>query len=138
MFSLKVALQRVFRVISKFARSHAMTKELYDHSKANSATGAGLKLIFPATTRFSSVDIAFGRVSKLRPSIAKVCYDNNLNDIATEDYRMIENVLQITGPIRSFEKKLQQESVPTISLVYPGIHGLLDRLEELRVSNCSQ
>lgn len=66
--------------------------------------------------------------------MAKVCYDNMVDDIRSEDYKSMEKVVQITGPIRRFELKLQQESVPTISLVYSGIAGILQVLEQLKVN----
>lgn len=108
-----------------------MTSQLYQHSR--NVHGRGLKLLFPASTRWSSVDIAFGRVKALRQSIGKVCYDNRIDDIRAEDYRMVETILKITGPIRRFEQKLTMESVPTISLVYSGIRGLLNMLDNLKV-----
>lgn len=108
-----------------------MTKELYEHSRA--VLGRGYKVLFPATTRWSSTHITFSRVRKLRTSLAKVCYDHNIDEISTEDFRRIDSLLKITDPFRGFSKKLQQESVPTISLLFAGIKGLLDTLQGLKV-----
>lgn len=77
--------------------------------------------------------IVYGRVKKLRSSIAKVSYDNGLDDIALDDYRMIDSVLMILEPIQNFEKKLQQECLPTISLVYGGIHAIMQLFDNLTV-----
>lgn len=70
----------------------------------------------------------------MRPSLAKVCYDNKLTDITPQDYATMEAILKVTGPVRSFEKKLQQEEVPTISLVLAGTVGLIGVLEKLKVN----
>lgn len=69
----------------------------------------------------------------MRPAMGKVCYDNNVEDLSSEEYRSVDLYLQVLEPIRRFEVKLQQESVPTISLVYSGICGILDMLEGLKV-----
>lgn len=108
-----------------------MTKALYEHSKV--ILGTGLKALFPGTTRWSSLDITYTRAIKLRPAMTRVCYDNGVEEITPEDFKLMEEVVQITGPFRAFVKKLQQESVPTISLVFSGITGLVDLLGALHV-----
>ncbi|KAH7702352.1 hypothetical protein AAVH_30499 [Aphelenchoides avenae] len=128
--SMKKLRAKVLQRISPFARSHILTTALYEHSR--SVCGKGLKLLFPATTRWSSIAIVFGRVKQLRPAMGKVCYDNNVEDLSSEEYRSVDLYLQVLEPIRRFEVKLQQESVPTISLVYSGICGILDMLEGLK------
>lgn len=125
-------LQRVLKVLGRFARSHVLSKELFDHSRET--TGTGLRPLFPATTRWDSVNITYSRVRTLRPSLTAVCYANGLDEISPADYRLIDAVLQLTDPFRGFTKKLQQQSVPTISLVYVGIIGLITRMEALSVS----
>lgn len=118
-------------VIKKVAKSHVLTKQIYEHSRG--VHGRGLKVLFPATTRWSSTHITFSRVRKLRLSLAKVCYDNGVGEISSDDFRQIDAVLEITSPFRGFTKKLQQERVPSISLLYSGIHGLLEKLEAFKV-----
>lgn len=110
-----------------------LTTQLYNYHRTTSGEGRGLKLLFPANTRWSSIDLTLRRVVRMRPALAKVCYDNKVQEISAEDYAKVDEVLKITGPIRNFEKKLQQESVPTISLVYPGIKGLIGVLGGLQV-----
>lgn len=121
------------QVVKKVAKSHVMTKELFEHSRQS--LGRGLKVLFPATTRWSSTHIVYSRVKKLRSSLARVCYENGIDEISPEDYRQIDVVLEITDPFRAFTKKLQQESCPTISLLFAGVNGLLAKLELIKVRN---
>ncbi|KAH7721311.1 hypothetical protein AAVH_11165 [Aphelenchoides avenae] len=127
--TMKGLRKRVLKVLGRFARSHVLSKELFDHSRET--TGTGLRPLFPATTRWDSVNITYSRVRTLRPSLTAVCYANGLDEISPADYRLIDAVLQLTDPFRGFTKKLQQQSVPTISLVYVGIIGLITRMEAL-------
>lgn len=118
-------------MVGKFARSHVLSKQLYDHTLEQ--LGSGLRLLFPATTRWSSVNIMYSRIKQVRQSLAVVCYANSIDEITSDDYRLIEAVLEITSPFRGFTKKLQQEGVPTISLVYAGVKGLIVRMSDAAV-----
>jgi hypothetical protein len=49
---------------------------------------------------------------------------------------MLESVLAILTPFKGFTDKLQQDTNPSISLLFPGLHGLIEILEALEVYNC--
>ncbi|KAH7716657.1 zinc finger BED domain-containing protein 4-like [Aphelenchoides avenae] len=130
---MKELRKRLLKVVGKFARSHVLSKQLYDHTLEQ--LGSGLRLLFPATTRWSSVNIMYSRIKQVRQSLAVVCYANSIDEITSDDYRLIEAVLEITSPFRGFTKKLQQEGVPTISLVYAGVKGLIVRMSDAAKRN---
>lgn len=72
-------------------------------------------------------------MKQLRQSLTAVCYSNTVDEISSEDFRLIDSVLEVTEPFRAFTKKLQQESVPTLSLLFPGIQGLIVKMNQLEV-----
>lgn len=102
-------------------KSHNATRDLYIRTKK--------KLLFPATTRWSSLHITYSRLLELWDEVNKICKEKNWPELSDADKEQITAISALVAPFRGFTDQLQRDSVPTISLLYPGIHQLIRRLE---------
>jgi hypothetical protein len=94
---------------------------------------SGKKILFPATTRWNSIQITYARIVEIGQSINQICLENDFPIISKNDFTMLESILAILTPFKGFTDKLQQDSNPSISLLYPGLHGLVEKLEAIEV-----
>ncbi|KAH7701956.1 hypothetical protein AAVH_30907 [Aphelenchoides avenae] len=120
---------RVFRVIGKFAKSHRATKMLFVESRSRNPNGRGLKLLFPADTRWASMVLCYSRITRVRESLELVCQELDYPRIKNADFALMDLVVQVVHAFRGFMLKLQQQSLPTISIVLPGVQNLIRLLE---------
>ncbi|KAH7711002.1 hypothetical protein AAVH_21688, partial [Aphelenchoides avenae] len=72
------------------------------------------------------------RINRLRDPLLAVCNQFNYPLISQADFDMIDVLLSIINAFRGFMLKLQQQSIPTILLVLPGVDGLIRLLETLK------
>lgn len=68
----------------------------------------------------------------MRDPLLAVCNQFNYPLISQADFDMIDVLLSIINAFRGFMLKLQQQSIPTILLVLPGVDGLIRLLETLK------
>lgn len=113
-------------MIGKFARSHKASRELKIRS--------GKKLIFPATTRWNSLQLAYQRVVEIGQDINDVCFSNEFPSIVRKDFEMLQDVLKILTPVKLYTDKIQQDKVPTLPILLPGIECLIAKLRGLQVN----
>jgi hypothetical protein len=119
--ALKDVRKKVFKTIAPFARSHLATAELLKVS--------GKKLLFPATTRWSTINITYARVFDLKSHINVISAQHNWPLLMPDTLIAIENIILITNDVSKFMTNLQADNRPTISLVYPGITNIINNLQ---------
>lgn len=110
-------------MIAKFSKSHAATKALYVQT--------GRKLLFPANTRWSSLQITYKRLLEVFDAINGVCDLDEFrwDTISEHDKELILHVVDIVDPFRKFTDVLQQDAQPTLSRLYPGLIELKSKVQ---------
>lgn len=110
-------------MIAKFSKSHVATKALYIQT--------GRKLLFPANTRWSSLQITYKRLLEVFDEVNGVCNSEEFRweTISERDKDFISHVVNIVDPFRKFTDILQQDSQPTLSRLYPGLLELRAKIQ---------
>ncbi|KAH7704372.1 transposase [Aphelenchoides avenae] len=132
---MKSLRKRIFRVLRKFAKSHRATKLLFEKSKSANPNNRGLKLLFPANTRWASLAITYSRLNRLRDQLSAVCTQYEFPHISPADFALVDEVLTIINAFKGFMTVLQNQHTPTISLILPGVQGLVRLLEERKTAD---
>jgi hypothetical protein len=114
---------RIFNTISRFSKSHNAMSEVKKES--------GLTILFPASTRWNTLEIAYRRVVKIYKPINSAAHNHGFPMISREDYETLEEILEILTPVAKFTEKLQRENSPTISLLLPGLLSLIELLRSV-------
>lgn len=111
----------VFSLLGKFSKSHNATKELF--------TKTGKKLLFPANTRWSSLHITYSRLLEIFDDVNAIASSKKWSELSQAERETIRLLCDIVEPFRGFTDRLQCESRPTLSLLYPGILNLINILK---------
>uniref|UniRef100_A0A914YSM9 HAT C-terminal dimerisation domain-containing protein n=1 Tax=Panagrolaimus superbus TaxID=310955 RepID=A0A914YSM9_9BILA len=106
----------IFKILENFSQSPSSHQELKNLTR--------IKLSFPTSNSWPSVFAAFKRVLYSFDGIHTICdgwikFDNDSKE-------KLQNVIDLFEPILKFRKAVQTDTQPTISLVYNGIHGLVE------------
>lgn len=92
-------------------------------------TKTGRVLLFPANTRWSSLQITYSRLLDLLEDVNKISQERGWGLIKKSDAAFMKEICDVVTLFRNFTDKLQQSKVPTISLLLPGLKMLIDYLE---------
>uniref|UniRef100_A0A914QRW3 HAT C-terminal dimerisation domain-containing protein n=1 Tax=Panagrolaimus davidi TaxID=227884 RepID=A0A914QRW3_9BILA len=108
----------IFTMLENFSQSPQSHQALKNFSR--------IKLLFPTSNSWSSIFTAFKRILIAFDGIQTICENNGwikFDELAKE---RLQNVIDLFEPILKFRKAVQMDIQPTISLVYNGIHGLVE------------
>lgn len=82
-------LKSVMRILNRFNKSHVATRALLERT--------GLKLLFPAVTRWSSHAIVLGRLLKVLPAVNEICLERKWQPLS--ENAEVRNTFYETGEV---------------------------------------
>jgi hypothetical protein len=119
--------RKVFAVINHFRHSHTASRELLE--------ATGLNVLMFAATRWSYTSIVYKRLLEIAAEFNRIALAHGWETISASELTEIGEILEVIEPFHSFTNALQQDRVPTISLLYPGIQQLQQLLQEIGTRN---
>uniref|UniRef100_A0AC34F5E5 HAT C-terminal dimerisation domain-containing protein n=1 Tax=Panagrolaimus sp. ES5 TaxID=591445 RepID=A0AC34F5E5_9BILA len=108
----------IFKMLETFSQSPLCLQELKNFTR--------IKLTFPTSNSWPTVFAAFKRVLYSFDGIQQICENNAWIQFENDAKERLQNVIDLFEPILKFRKAVQTDIQPTISLVYNGIHGLVE------------
>jgi hypothetical protein len=85
----------------------------------------GKSLVTPVKTRWSSLAMAYIRILEIFDEFADICKKSGWEPLIENDRQLMQLIVKILEPFRELTTRLQSSTYPTISMVYPGINGLI-------------
>ena len=97
------------------------------------------KLVRDCQTRWSSTYLVIERLFNVRASLTTVLQELEWDNLATSDWKHLENIHQLLKPFALYISLISGEEYTTISSITPVLMELTLHLEEVRLSlyiNC--
>lgn len=113
--------RQVLQLIRKFKHSAKAIQNL--------KLRTGKTLLTPIITRWSSLLKTYARILEVFDDFAEVCLIHNWDPLTEENRKTMHLIFDVLKPFQELTTRLQCEKHPTISLVYPGIIGLISALK---------
>ena len=97
------------------------------------------KLVRDCQTRWSSTYVVIERLLNVRTSLTTVLQELEWDNLATSDWKHLENIHQVLKPFTLYTSLISREEYNTISSIIPVLMELTLHLEEVHLSlyiNC--
>ena len=99
--------------------------------RLNDISICGKKLVRDCPTRWSSTFLVIERLLQVRSSLATVLRELELDDLATSDWKHLENIYTLLKPFAQYTSLVSGEEFTTLSSIIPVVTELSLHLEEV-------
>jgi hypothetical protein len=113
--------REVLTVVRKFKHSAKAIQNL--------KLRTGKSLLTPVVTRWSSLVKTYVRILEVFDDFVEVCEIHGWDPLTEEDRETMQLIVEVLLPFQELMTRFQTEKHPTISMVYPGILGLIAALK---------
>lgn len=90
------------------------------------------RMLFPANAQWSTLYHTYVRLLDVLGHFNALCIDYDVSAISADDTATLQEIVEIATPFVKFINKLEQETRPTISLLFPGLLHLISTLQVLK------